>query len=171
MAKNKGKIFEDSFKASIPSHCVVHRLKDSAQAYNNSGVTQFTWQNPCDFFIFDSIARTFFAIECKSTKQTSMTVEIEEKDKNSGKMIKLHQIKALTKMSKYDYVVAGLLMNFRDEFKSEERTYFMRISDFNKMMLEINKKSCNEKDILDYNEKFGTTRILFLGKTLQWDCH
>lgn len=151
MAKlNPGKVFENAFKSSIPSYCFVHRLKDSAQAYNKSEVTSFSWDNPCDFFIFNPIDRTFFAIECKSTKSTSMSVEFEGENKNNKKMIKRHQVKELSKMSKYDHVVAGLLLNFRDEFKSEERTYFMFISDFNKMMSETNKKSCNEKDILQY---------------------
>lgn len=148
--KNPGKVFENAFKSSIPSYCLVHRLKDSAQAYNKSGVTSFSWDNPCDFFIYNTIDRIFFAIECKSTKGTSMSVELEGENKNNKKMIKRHQIKELSKMSKYDHVVAGLILNFRDEFKSEERTYFMFISDFNKMMSEINKKSCNEKDILQY---------------------
>ena len=54
MAKlNSGKQFEKDFSQSIPSYCYVHRLRDSAQSYNQSKQTSFTWDNECDFFIWD----------------------------------------------------------------------------------------------------------------------
>ena len=146
---NSGKQFEKDFSSSVPSYCYIHRLKDTAQSYNNSKSTSFTWNNSCDFYIWDGESHLFYAIECKSTKYKSMAVQLYEDDKSS-KMIKFHQIKSLTKMSEYD-IIAGFLFNFRDEKNNVERTYFQSITDFNKMMKEINKSSCNEMDLLLYN--------------------
>ena len=150
MVKNVGKVFEKDFTSSIPSYCYVHRLKDSAQSYNNSSNTKFAWNNECDFFIWDSNMHVFYAVECKSTKYKSMSVQLDKEDKSS-KMVKLHQIESLTKISEYDGAVAGLFLDFRDEKNETERLYFQNIIDFNKMMKEIGKQSFNEMDILLHN--------------------
>lgn len=147
MANSVGKQFEKDFSSSIPSYCYVHRLKDSAQSYNNSKNTKFAWDNECDFFIWDSKHRLFYAIECKTTKYKSMSVQLDKKDESS-KMIKYHQTESLTKISEYDGAKAGLFLNFRDEKNETERLYFMNIIDFNKMMKKINKVSFNEMDIV-----------------------
>lgn len=144
---NSGKQFEKDFADSIPSYCYAHRLRDSAQSYNNSKNTRFAWDNECDFFIWDSKARIFYAIECKSTKYKSMSVQLDKDDKSS-KMIKLHQIESLTEISQYDNTVAGFCLNFRDEKNDTERLYFLNIIDFNKMMKSIGKVSINEIDVI-----------------------
>lgn len=147
---NSGKQFEKDFSQSIPSYCYVHRLRDSAQSYNNSNSTRFAWDNECDFFLWDSNARLFYAIECKSTKYKSMSVQLNKENK-SNKMIKFHQIESLTKISKYDGAIAGFCLNFRDEKNDTERLYFINIKDFNKMMKDIGKASFNEIDIVLHN--------------------
>lgn len=149
---NSGKRFEDDFVKSVPQYCFVHRLRDSAQSYNNSKHTSFSWNNECDFFIFDSNTHLFYAIECKSTKFKSMNFQIDEYDKSS-KNIKYHQIKSLTNMSKYDGIMAGFLLNFRDEENDVQRTYYQSITDFDRMVKEINKFSFNEMDLILYNAK------------------
>lgn len=145
--KNVGKQFEKDFASSIPPYCYVHRLRDSAQSYNNSSNTKFAWDNECDFFIWDSCNRIFYAIECKSTKYKSMSVQLDKNDKSS-KMIKLHQVESLTKISEYDGAIAGFFLNFRDEKNNTERTYFLNIINFNKMMETNEKKSFNEMDVI-----------------------
>ena len=147
MVKNEGKIFEADWLASVPDYCFIHRLRDSAQSYNNSKQTRFTWNNECDFFMFDSNAHLFYAIECKSTKYKSISYQIDKND-NSTKMIKYHQLESLDKMSKYSGIIAGLVLNFRDENNDMERTYFIDIRNFLKMKAQINKTSCNEMDLL-----------------------
>lgn len=147
---NSGKQFEKDFVSSLPSYCYVHRLRDSAQSYNQNKQTSFTWDNECDFFIWNSKKHIFYAIECKSTKYKSMSVQLNKEDKSS-KMIKTHQIESLTKISQYDGAVAGFCLNFRDEKNDTERLYFINIIDFNKMMKEIDKSSFNEMDIILYN--------------------
>ena len=149
-ATNSGKQFEKDFSSSLPFYCYVHRLKDTAQSYNNSNSTRFTWDNECDFFIWDSNAHLFYAMECKSTKYKSMSVQLNKEDKSS-KMIKLHQIESLVKISEYDGAIAGFCLNFRDEKNNTERLYFMNIIDFNKMMQDIDKASFNEIDIILHN--------------------
>ena len=136
---NSGKQFENDFSSSIPSYCFIHRLKDTAQSYNESKHTKFTWDNPCDFFVFDSNSHLFYAIECKSTKYKSISFQIDKNDKSS-KMIKYHQIESLINMSKYNGIIAGLLLNFRDEDKKEQRTYFINIENFCEMKRKINKR-------------------------------
>lgn len=147
---NSGKLFENQFRKSIPDYCFIYRLKDSAQSFTNNSNTSFAWNNPCDFFIFDSNKHLFYAIECKSTKFKSMSVQMN-KDEKSSKMIKYHQIKSLTEMAEYSGLIAGLILNFRDEINDNERTYFIGINNFNRMMKEINKGSFNEMDIILYN--------------------
>lgn len=147
---SSGKQFEKDFSSSIPSYCFLHRLKDTAQSYNKSENTQYTWNNPCDFFILDSNSRLFYAIECKSTKHKSMSVQIN-KDDESSKMVKYHQIESLTKIAEYNGVIAGFFLNFRDEKNKTERLYFINIIDLNRMMEEIGKVSFNEIDIILHN--------------------
>ena len=65
-----------------------------------------------------------------------------------SKMIKYHQLESLGDMSKYDGIIAGLLLNFRGENDDNQRTYFINIRDFNKMINQINKVSFNEIDLI-----------------------
>lgn len=144
---NFGKRFEEDWVSSVPSYCYTHRLKDSAQSYNNSKQTQFSWDNECDFFVWNSNTRMFCAFECKSTKFKSMSVQLDKEDKSS-KMIKLHQIESLEKISKYGGTISGFMLNFHDENNDNQRTYFIDIRNFNEMVKRINKKSFNELDLL-----------------------
>jgi penicillin-binding protein-related factor A (putative recombinase) len=76
-----------------------------------------------------------------------MSVQLDKDDK-SQKMIKLHQIESLTKISEYDGAIAGFFLNFRDEKNNTQRTYFLNIIDFNKIIKDTEKKSINEIDII-----------------------
>lgn len=78
-----------------------------------------------------------------------MSVQLIKED-NPNSMIKYHQIKALTEMSKYEYVEAGFVLNFRNEEENSQITYWQSIENFNEMMKQVNKKSFNEIDLLMY---------------------
>lgn len=145
--KNVGKRFEEDFKNSVPSDCFIHRLKDSAQSYSNSSDTLFSWDNPFDYFLFDCRARTLYCLELKSTKSTSISYQ-QCKEDNSKRMIKWHQIQSLIDASKYDNIVSGLVLNFRNESNNDQRTYFFEINDFIKTKKSNDKHSINEIDIL-----------------------
>ncbi len=145
--QNVGKKFEFQFKKSVPEYCYLHRLKDSSQSFINSGLSDFSWENPCDFFLFDTQRFIFWGLELKSTKGRSISFHIDKYDKKN-KMLKWHQIQGLTEISKFNGTVAGILSNFRDEINQMERTYFQRIEDFHTMKKQINKTSYNEMDLI-----------------------
>lgn len=145
---NSGKKFEQQFKLSVPDYCLLQRLNDPPQSFTQSKTTKFSVKNPCDFFLFDSVSHILYCLELKTTKYKSMTFEDITSDKEQNKMIHKHQIMSLLEFSKYENVTAGLLLNFRDEDKKIERTYFQNISDFYSMSKIINKSSFNEIDLI-----------------------
>ena len=61
-------------------------------------------------------------------------------------MIKLNQIDGLSESNKYDRIFAGFVFDFRNT----KNTYWLSIDDFNLFLLESNKKSINERDIIKY---------------------
>ena len=148
MAKNVGKIFEEQFKISVPNYCLLQRLNDSPQAFKQSNLTRFTRENPCDFFLFDSIAHILYCLELKTTKNKYMTFEDIDSEEQQNKMIHKHQILSLLEFSKFDNVMSGFIFNFRDEIHNMERTYFQDAESFNKMCKSINKSSFNEMDLI-----------------------
>ena len=149
MAKNInfGKRFEEDFKNSVPDYCWLHRLKDSAQSYNNSADTSFSWDNECDYFVFDDKSRILYCLELKTTKSKSFSYQMDKNDKSS-RLIKWHQIESLTKFSEFNHIKSGLFLNFRDEKNNVQRTYFMDIKDFNKVKESNGKHSINEFEII-----------------------
>lgn len=149
--KNAGKIFEDDFKKSIPSHCFVHRLKDPPQSFGGGNDLRFSWKNPCDYYIFDSFNRVFHCIELKSTKGKSISFENE--DSKSSKMIHRHQILKLMEFNSFNNVNCGFIFNFRQE--SEQTTYYQDIEKFREMILSLDKKSFNVADL----NKFGAIEL------------
>ena len=160
MAKNVGKLFEEDFSKSVPQDCFELRLKDSAQSYNESKETKFSWQNPYDYILFNG--ENLFCLELKSTCQKYMGFQINKEDKSS-KIIKWHQIDSLTKASAYRNVIAGFILNFRLS-DDEQLTYFLSIQDFNKMKSKINKKSFTIMDAVLY----GAKRIQGNKKRTRW---
>jgi recombination protein U len=151
MAKNVGKKFEDNWKASIPEDVYYLRLHDSANSFNqNSSTLRFSMKNPYDCQLFNGKTRTLYCLELKSASGKSMSFERKRGDNKSAN-IKYHQIESLTKAAQYDGMVVGLVMNFRFEEQDTEVTYFQSITDFNKMINNITKKSFNLIDLLKYN--------------------
>ncbi len=151
MAKNPGKIFEEDVTKSIDNEkFFVHRLKDSAQAYNNSRATSFTWDNPCDLFVFNPISKTLFTIEEKTTKYGSFTFDDPYGDGKESKMVKRHQILSLKDFAKYRGVYPMFLFNFREVGEDKvQLTYAQHINDFMNMLDNINgKKSFNLMDVV-----------------------
>lgn len=146
--QSAGKHFENQFKASVPDYCLLHRLRDSAQSFNQSNLTRFSWDNPCDFFMFDSMAHILYCLELKTTKQKYMSYEDIYSDEKQSKMIHKHQITSLRDFSKFENVTAGFIFNFRDEVHDMERTYFQDIQSFLNMCRKINKQSFNEMDLI-----------------------
>ena len=152
MAKNPGKIFEEDFQNSIPPYCLIHRLVDPPQSFHKNNNLRFSWKNPCDYHVFDSKNRTFWALELKSTKAKSLSFEdINIDGKQPNKEIHKHQIEALIKYGKFNGVQSGFILNFRDEKNRTQKTYYQNIKDFVDMTSNIGKKSFNERDLINYN--------------------
>lgn len=158
---NSGKNFENAWKSSIPDYCLYYRLPDPPQSFNgfndhHSSILRFSWKNPCDCFIFDGVSSILYTLELKSTKGSSMGFEdINITEKQPTKMIHKHQISALSDYASYKNVCPGFILNFRNEENVTEVTYFLHISNFNKMTDTIDKKSFNQKDL----KKFGAIEI------------
>lgn len=150
--KNSGKIFEDDFRKSIDSKdpdIYLLRLKDEAQAFQKQA--KFSHKNPFDFLVFDGKNGKLYGFELKTTKFKYMTFDDLYDNKEQGKMIHLHQIKSLINMIPKNNVDGGFLFNFRDEEENIEKTYYMPIKKFCKMAANLNKKSFNEKDLIEYS--------------------
>lgn len=146
--KNPGKVFEDEIKASCFEQGIfIQRLNDSSQSYTESAA-RFTPKNPCDFHIFRK--PTLMLVECKHTKNGNMSIQ-RSKEEDRNKMIKYHQIEALTKASIYDGVEAGFLLSFLNEKTQVESTFYMPIENFNDFLNTSDKKSINMLDVLKYN--------------------
>lgn len=151
MAKNVGKKFEDNWKSSVPEDVYYLRLHDSANSFNqNSSTLRFSMKSPYDCQLFDGKTRTLYCLELKSAAGKSMSFERKKGD-NKTANIKYHQIESLTKASQYAGMVVGFILNFRFEDKDTEMTYFQSITDFNRMIENVNKKSFNIIDLLKYN--------------------
>ena len=141
MAKNVGKVFENSIKQSVPEYILLIRLNDSPQAFKQSNLTRFTPRNPFDYICFNTKTRTLFCLELKSTSNKYMSFEDIYSDEEQSGMIHAHQTKGLLKCATYSNVIAGFLLNFR--LPENELTYFIEINQFQKMCESINKKSFN----------------------------
>lgn len=149
---NEGKIFEKDFQDSVPEEIYCERLKDSTQSFFKNENVKFTPTNPYDFFLFKF--PRLYCFELKSTIGKSMS--FWTKGDENKKMIKKNQIEGLNKAVKYDGVVAGFILNWRDN----NNTYFFDIKDFNRMAKETGKKSLSEKNVIQYNGVLMKQKLL-----------
>lgn len=145
--KNQGKIFEQAIKESVPDYALFYRLPDPAQSFGGGKKTRFSRHNPFDFLIWNPKNRTLFALEAKTVNGKSISFEREKCDHGE---IHHYQITGLNEWSKYEGVVAGFIIEFREI----ETTVFIRINDFNKLLDSIDKKSFNYGDLEKYKLPF-----------------
>ena len=149
MAKNAGKIFEDDVKKSCQRDDIfVDRVRDNATSYFDTDKIDslYSKENPYDFHIYKY--PYLMCLELKYTKHVSMSIQQNEEEKN--KMIKLHQIEALTKASQFEGIKAGFLFCFYNEQINQESTYYMPIQNFNNFLKSTDKKSINIIDVVTY---------------------
>ena len=69
-----------------------------------------------------------------------------EANKSKTKEIHYHQIQGLNEWNKYDGITCGFII----EFRQIEKTVFIHIEDFNKIMAVIPKTSFSYNDIIEY---------------------
>ena len=140
---NKGKIFEEDFKNSVPEYALAYRLPDFAQSFGGGkNNLRFTIKNPFDYLLWDSERHILYALELKTVKGKSISFERSKRDKGE---IHFHQIEGLNKWSKYDGIVSGLIIEVREM----ETTIFIDINSFNKLIGKVKKKSFNYSDLIE----------------------
>ena len=143
MPKPVGKQFEADFAASVPKRAYFQRIKDPAQSFGGGENTRFSLPNPFDCFMY--AYPNLFVLELK-TAAGAMSFWGKDSENDTLKHtynIKRNQIKALQEASNYRGVIAGFVLNFRNE----NLTYFLEISKFLELTDTIDKKSINQIDV------------------------
>ena len=138
--KNVGKVFENDFIKSIPEYAWHMRIPDSAQSFAPNSSLRFSRKNPYDFIVWNPNTLTLYALELKTTKGKSISFE---RNKSENKSIHSHQIDGLTQVNKYSGIVSGFVI----EFRVLEKTVFIPISEFNRLISIIGKSSINYDDL------------------------
>ena len=144
---NPGKIFETQWNKSIPDYALLYRLPDSAQSFGRSDKLRFSSKNPFDFLLWDSKKHILYALELKTVSGKSISFERIKEDSGD---IHYHQIVGLNNWNKYDGIVCGFIIEFREI----EKTMFINIVDFNKLIDIIPKKSFNFNDLDKYEIQY-----------------
>lgn len=141
---NIGKQFETQFKSSVPEYALIYRIPDPAQSFGGTNQLRFSAKPPFDYLLWDSAHRVLYALELKTVKGTSISFERNKDDK--GK-IHYSQITSLNEWGKYEALIAGFVIEFREI----ETTIFLEISEFNRLLSLIDKKSFQYNDLTDHN--------------------
>ena len=162
--KSPGKTFEADFKKSVPSYMYVQRINDMPLAYLRSDIIKFAPKRPYDFFVFDTYRGKLYCAELKSTKYKSMSFDDIDGEESENRMIKKHQLMFLKRLTKFENVIPCLILNFRDDARDVQRTYYITINRFLDMTEEIKKQSFNEIDLLMH----GATVIPGASKRTHW---
>lgn len=137
---NVGKAFESAIKESMPDYVLTYRLPDPASAFSGQTNLRFSKKNPFDFLVWNPITKTLYALELKTVAGKSVSFERSKDDKGD---IHKHQIDGLSEWGRYDGVVAGFII----EFRNEETTVFLDIDSFKKLTGDLDKKSFNTNDL------------------------
>ncbi|ATF13496.1 hypothetical protein A616_16385 [Brevibacillus brevis X23] len=172
MANTKdGKKFEENWRDSYKSSEYYYmRLKDTAKWLKGEG-SSFTPSNICD-----SIQHTMpflWLLELKSTKAASISFnpyiegvsspEEKPKNKTTNVMIKANQVKELRQAVKYQGVIAGFVVNYREhKMKTkvyENETYFIHINDFWDFAVRTGKSSIGRKDSREIGVKIEQVKL------------
>lgn len=131
-----------NWKNSIPDYIMAYKPPDAAQSFNQSSALRFSARSPCDYMMFNGFTGLFYTLELKSS---SGAFSFERKKEDKG-MIRLHQIESLKKFATFQSICSGFILDFR----KSDNTYFLSIADFLLLIKQIDKKSFNEMDLLQY---------------------
>lgn len=147
--KGIGKVFELALTQSAPDYALMYRLIDPVGSFGGGGKLRFSLKNPFDFLLWDSKRHILYALEAKTVSGKSISFEREKEDKG---VIHLHQIENLNYWDKYDGIICGLIIEFREL----EKTVFLDIKDMNKIINSFTKKSFTIKDLDENNIPYFT---------------
>ena len=144
---NVGKKFEQDFKKSVPDYALFYRLPDAAQSFGGNNNLRFSNKNPFDCLIYNPNNHVLYAIELKTVKGKSISFE---RSKGESKEIHFHQIEGLNLWNKYDGIICGFIIEFREI----ETTIFIGINEFNELINKISKKSFTIDDLNNNRIKY-----------------
>ena len=145
---NIGKLFETQIKKSVPDYALLYRLPDPPQSFGG-GNLRFSSRNPFDLLVWDLDKSILYDLEMKTVEGKSIWFERSKEEKGE---IQFPQIAGLNEWSKYDGIICGFVI----EFRKIEKTVFIKISEFNKLINAIPKKSFNYDDL----EKYGVQYVI-----------
>ncbi len=143
---NAGKIFEQDFQKSVPKDALIIRIPDAAQAFHNTAL-RFSVKNPCDFILWNPPTSTLYFLELKTVDAKYISFERRESDYGT---VHVHQTNSLTKFHSYGNCISGLVI----EFRKLEKTIFLPIDEYNKLIEQITKRSFNFDDLEKYGVKY-----------------
>jgi penicillin-binding protein-related factor A (putative recombinase) len=119
LANKEGKSFESAIETSSSEQGIFyHRIKDVFIPPDLRQRIRVP-KNKYDSFMFYN--RTLFPVEFKSIQAKSISIK-------DPKIIKPHQIEALTEALNYPHTIPGFIFNFREY---DNQTFFVHIRDFN----------------------------------------
>lgn len=127
---------------SVPDYALLYRLPDAAQSFGGNNKLRFSRKNPFDFLLWDSKRHVLYALEMKTVSGKSISFE---RSKEENKEIHYHQIEGLNNWNRYDGIVCGFIIEFREL----ETTVFIDIDSFNSLIDKIPKKSFNMDDLVN----------------------
>ena len=133
--KNKGKIFEESFKKSVPDDILYYRFKDGTANWKHNDIVRFQAKNICDCMIYNGEELIF--IELKNHKGKSIPI----------KCIRENQREELLRYSKYKNTKCVIVINFEDL----EECYCLKIKDVDDFINKENRKSIS----IEYCKEVG----------------
>jgi len=132
---------------SVPDYALLYRVSDSAQAFGGNSTLRFSVKNPFDFILWDSKRHILYALELKTVAGKSISFE---RSKDERGEIHFHQINGLLAWSKYSGTRCGFLIEFREL----EKTIFLDIVEFSRLISKISKNSFNYSDLEMYDIKY-----------------
>lgn len=157
MAKNKGKMFEEDFKKSVPEWAWCYRFKDGTANFNGSKNENVRFQahNICDFQVM--AYRTLFLFELKSHEGASIPFSC----------IRANQLEEMSAIYHPD-IKAYFVFNFRDI----QNTYAVLAADVKEFIETTDRKSipikwCIENGIEIKSEKKKVRFRYFLEEFLE----
>lgn len=142
--KNRGKVFEECFKKSIPADILYERFKDGTSSWNMSDANvRFQAKNVCDCFLFDGSFLLY--LELKSHKGKSIPLNC----------IRDNQQLELPKRQNYRNVISGLLVEFSDL----ERVFYLNIDEFITFKETSDRKSIPLEYFVDYGIEVEVSKL------------
>lgn len=142
--KNKGKIFEQNFKKSIPKEILYERFKDGTSNWSRSDdKVRFQAKNVSDCFLFDG--HVLLYLELKSHHGKSLPLSC----------IRSNQVKELIERQSYKNTLSGFLIEFSDL----NRVFYINISDFMHFTENEARKSIPLSFCLDYGIELEVQKL------------